>query len=352
MAGVNQSTEGGTNETAEGQNALDMDAAEINKFAGEVYEDGKKVSSQEAKTGKETPAKTQTPAQKAAAAAAAAKDGEDEDEHEDDGAETKQNGPRDPTIQKRINIAVGKQRQAERERDAATANYKALEARLAKLEAGGGKTPAQQATEQKDPNAEPSPDDYDFGEADVKYIKDLAKWEVRQELKAQKTGAEKEQLTAAQRAQNDAAQKSLDKFFKAGAAKFGEDYQEKVSDESIKISPTLAKLLLDSDNGVDIAFDITADANLAKKVSAMTPERQAAWFGSYEDQHYSSDTADADEDELDEDEKPEVKVTASKPVSKAPKPPNHKNRGGGSSESATAATSDFAAFERMASKQR
>lgn len=347
MAGVNQSTSGGTNETPEGQNALDMDAAEINKFAGEAYEDGKPVSTQTPKNGKEAAAKPQTPAQKAAAIAAA-KD-EDGDEGTDDNAAEVKTHKTDKTIQQRINIAVGKQRQAERDRDAANTRYSALEARLAKLE-GGGQTPAQKAQTAKDPNAEPDPKDFPYGEADEAYIRAVARYEVRQELKDQQESGKKEQLTAAQKAENEATKAAIGKFFEAGAKKFGDDYQEKVSDENIKISPTLVKLLLDSDNGVDIAFDITADADLAKKVSAMTPERQAAWFGSYEDQHYSSDTADADEED-DEGEKPEVK-TPSKPVSRAPKPPVHKNRGGGSSEAVTAATSDFAAFERMATKQR
>lgn len=347
MTNDKSSATGGTNEGEDG-NALDMDAVEINKFAGESYEDGKKVT-KEVKTGKEAPAKFQTPAQKAAAAAAET-GAADEDDDDDDAPAVKQKPSK--TVQQRIDIAVAKQRQAERDRDAATTKYSALEARLAALEKG--KTPSQQQQSKViDPDKEPDPENYDFGEADTKFIKDLARWEVKQELKADKNKDALAKQSDEQKAANDKAQKSLDKFFAAGSEKFGEDFQDKVTSEDIKISPMLAKLMLDSENGVDIAFDIASDAKLAKKVSAMSgdPARQAAWFGSYEDQHYSSDTADAEDEDEDEDETPPVKT--SKPaVSRAPKPPAHKNRGGGSSESQSAATSDFAAFERMATKQR
>lgn len=348
MAGLNDNdTKGGTNEDV--GNAMD-DAAELNKFAGESYEDGKKVSEQESKTGKEAPAKFQTPAQKAAAAAAAGgtKDADEDDGEGDDDAPAGK--AKDPTIQKRINIAVGKQRQAERERDAANAKFTAMEARLAALE----KTPAQKAASEKvkDPNKAPVAEDYDYGEADLNFIKDTVRYETRKELGAVKENETKTQQTAAQKVAQDNAQKELDTFFANGAVKFGEDFQEKVTSEDMKITPQLAKLLLDSKNGIDIAFDLTADTKLAAKVSALAgdPAKQAAWFGSYEDKYYPSDTADADEDE-DEDEAPVVKPT-SKPISKAPKPPAHKNRGGGSSEAATASTSDFAAFERMATSKR
>lgn len=355
MAGVNQSTSGGTNETNEGQNALDMDAAEINKFAGESYEDGKVITTQTPKTGKEVAAKPQTPSQKAAATAAAKGAEVDDDDGDDDDTGADKRTPDHKSAQARINIAVGKQRQAERERDASTASFKALEARLAKLEAGGG-TPAQQAAAAKviDPNAEPDPANYDYGEADLKYVRDLARYETRKELGAIKETEKKQELTAAQQQANADATKALDKFFKAGTTKFGENYKEMVSNDDIKITPQLVKLMLDSDNGVDIAFDLASDEKLAAKVSALagSPDKQAAWFGAYEAQHYSSDTADADEDEDGKEEEIPAAKVASKPVSKAPKPPVHKNRGGGSSEAASASTSDFAAFERMANAKR
>lgn len=349
MAGLNDNnTSGGTNEDV--GNAMD-DAAELNKFSGEVYEDGKKVSEQESKTGKEAPQKFQTPSQKAAAAAAAGGTKTTDEGEEDEDGEVKPNTSKDPTIQKRINIAVGKQRQAERERDAANAKFTAMEARLAALE----KTPAQKATEAKvkDPNKAPVADDYDYGEADIEFIKDTVRYETRKELGAVKETETKVAQTAAQKANEAAAQAELNKFFAAGKEKFGDDYEEKVTSEDMKITPQLAKLLLDSKNGIDIAFDLTADPKLAAKVSALAgdPVKQAAWFGSYEDKYYPSDTADADEDE-DEGTKPEVKTPTSKPISRAPKPPEHKNRGGGSSEAATASTSDFAAFERMATAKR
>lgn len=349
MAGKNEGGESGVEAGDTDNNALNNDAKELAKFTGEVYQDG--VKQAPAAKAPAAGAKAQTPAQKAAAAAAESA-GTDADDDDDDGDDEATKRDRSRTTQARINKAIGKQRQAERDRDAANARYTAMEQRLAKLE--GGKT--QQQTKQVDPDAEPKAEDYDYGEADLKYIKDLAKYETRQELKNQKEKGVKDEQTAAQKAAAVAVDKAFKAFFDAGTEKFGENFHAQVSDESIKITQPLAALLLDSEHGIDIAFDISSDAALAKKVSAMSPERQAAWFGSYEEQHYSSDTADADDDDEGDEEpvtpaKP-AKAATSKPISQAPKPPAHKNRGGGSSEQVSGSTSDFAAFERMALAKR
>lgn len=342
-----------------GEATVDTTSEELGKFTGFAVHDGETIKPEAKQTGGKAQGVEKTTPAKAAAATKAAPTKRGSDDEDDAGDDDDTVAPaaeqRAKSAQDRINKAVAKQRSAERERDAATARFTSLESRLAAIE-GGRATPAAQtaqtpsqraAVSQQDP--EPDVAKYEYGEADAKYIRDLARWEVRQELAAAETRktqqAQQQQLTTEQQKE----QKQRDDFFAKGAAKFGDDFESIVGNESIKIALPLYLLLLDSDNGTDIAFDIASDPDLGKKVSAMTPARQAAWFGSYEEANYSSDTADAD-GETEEEETPVVKP--SKPISKAPPPPKHKNKGGGKSETTTADTNDFAAFEAMASKQR
>lgn len=339
MSGIS-STEGNVNSllTPEDQAA---------KFTGAATHDGEPLPATAKQT--EGKAKGVTPskaAREAAATKTAKKDEPEGDEGEEGDGETVAATPAVKSAQDRINKAVAKQRIAERERDALTKRLDAMEARL---NAPAAKTPLQQQAAAKE-GAEPKPEDYTYGEADVKFIRDTARWEVRQELAESKAKEAKtvqtQQLTAAQ----TAAVKALDDFYAKGTTEFGDDFRDAVTSEDIKITQSLAELLLDSDHGVDIAWDIASDPDLGKKVSAMTASRQAAWFGSYEEQNYSSDSEGAEEEE-EEAVTTVAKPASTKPTSRAPKPPVHKNRGGGKTETNVSGdTNDFAAFERQALK--
>lgn len=344
MAGVQgESTDTGTD-----------DSAEIGKFTGFSVKDGE-VQEAPKKSGGVAQG-LETPAQKAAAAkAAAAAKGNDDD---DEGTEKPDKTEQHKSAQDRINKAVAKQRNAERERDDLRTGNDALTKRLDALEArlsAGTATPAQRQEAKAQAakvDGEPKAEEYEFGEADIKFIRDTARWEVKQELAEQAAAKKQDKKAKEQSNEQQETGKAWATFFAAGAEKFGDDYEDTVRNEDLKVGPTLAALLLDSLNGVDIAFDIASDPELGKKVSAMTVARQAAWFGSYEETNYPSPSGDAEEEDEEKVAKPAPKAPPSKPISRAPKPPVHKNRGGGSSESASADTDDFAAFERMAKTQR
>ncbi len=306
--------------------------ADLASFKGFATKDGEVIAPKADKTA-DKPVKTAPAADKVAARA------DSSDDDDDSGADQ-----RHKSAQDRINKAVGRQRAAERERDRLAAENATTKARIDALEARLNGGSQQQQTQQRakvDPNA-PNPADYEYGEADIKFIRDLTAYEVRKELAADKETQSKSQQTQEQARQQAALIKARDKFLAAGETKYGADFEDLVTIDELKISPTLAQLLLDSDVGVDIAYELASDPDEAKKVSAMAPHRQAAWFGRKETE-FSSESSDADE----EDDNPSVVKTT-----KAPKPPTLKNRGGGSSQPISAATNDFAAFERMASKQK
>lgn len=244
---------------------------------------------------------------------------------------------RHKSAQTRINKAVGKQRAAERESARLRDENTRLSARLDAIEArlngeSAGKKP------KSDPNA-PQPDDYENGELDMQYIRDSARYEARKEFEAQNRKSTETQKSQEQAAQQREMQKRLDSFVQSGLGKY-DDFDEVVLDDGLNISQTLGELFLESEHGPDIAYAMASDPNEAKRVSAMTPSRQAAWFGQKEAE-LSSESSDAG------DPPPEGGARTPK-TTQAPPIPKAKARGNGASQATSAATSDFAAFERMA----
>lgn len=256
-------------------------------------------------------------------------------------AETDANRTR--SAQARIDKAVGRQRSAERERDSLRQANTTLETRLAALEARINAPPIDTNTKQKrpvDPSA-PSPEDYDFGELDARYIADIARHETRKEIAAQQQHHQQQTQQTQQTAAQRDWQRRASEFKDKGLDKY-DDFEDVVLDNDTPISPTLAELAFESDNGPDILYALASDLKEAKKVSALSPARQAAWFGKREAE-LSSEEPDADEDG--EEQSPAAK---SPKVPRAPSPPTTRSRGSGGQQQISAATADFAAFEKMA----
>jgi hypothetical protein len=253
------------------------------------------------------------------------------------------------TLQDRINAATRKQRTAERERDA-------LAARVAALEAGG--KPAPLTTPEKgskdDPDTSPDPTKFEYGEMDSGYIRALARFETRQEIAANQKKQNETQLTAKEQeaAEKFATQKAA--FEEAGSEKY-DDFADVVMDNTFSktnpsgwpLSDVLGAMLLDSEQGPDIAYMLASDIKLAKEVFGKSPARQAAWFGVEEAKRSAGSGATED--------KPDAAAEAAKPgtkvVSKAPTPIT-RARGQGSNSSVPGSTTDFAAFEAVAMGRR
>lgn len=236
------------------------------------------------------------------------------------------------SAQERINKAVAKQRAAERRADAAEASIRAMEVRFAGLEARvNGTLPS--TAPKPDPNA-PNPDDYEFRDVDTRYLADLSRYEAR---KAIAEDRQQEQAVLTRRQQEAAAQQfqaNLEALEAKGAA-LHEDFSDVVFGD-VPISKTIADLTFDSEHGPAIIYDLASNIEEAKKVSAMSPARQAAWFGRKEAERSSAT--------------PGAGVTPK--VSQAPRPLSMTARGSSGTQRIDASTTDFSAFERMVKQQR
>jgi len=268
--------------------------------------------------------------------------GETGDQNQQQGQQPPAKAVKDP--QQRINQAVKRQRTAERERDAARAEMRTLSERLARLEGavstGGARQPLtnqNQQTNNASGGTPPNPASYEYGDLDTRYIADLARFEARQAFRAEQ--AQEQQRTQSTRASEQQAAKveSLRTFEAKGLEKY-DDFDEVViasaNANEWPLTPTVGELVMESDHGPDVAYFLATHHDVAHRVAKMTPAKQAAWFGQQE-ALLSSQSADAST--------PKVPSQT-----KAPPLPAARIQGGGNRTQVSADTSDFAAFEAMA----
>ena len=271
------------------------------------------------------------------------------DEGGDEGGEPGQTPPaakpKTKSAQERIDQAVKRQREAERRAVEADTRYRTLEERLARIEAGGRPlTNQDSAANTPDPNA-PDPSKYQYGELDTKFIADLARYETRKEIEAEKAQRNQASQTAAQAEQ----QKARDAFVEAGTAKY-EDFREAVIDTAIRnewpLSQTVGQLAFESPVGPDILYALASDHAEAKRVAGLSEARQAAWFGALEARISAGSSAANDRTPP---TRPAVVTTT-----KAPPPPLRRVLGGTGTapQTITPDTTDFSAFEAMAMQKR
>lgn len=306
-------------------------------------------------TAAERLAQLDKPAKAAKAAAQGAEDGEEgeaegADKDEDEEGEEEQRQPErrarrnDP--QKRISEAVGRQRAAERRAEAAERALSDLNARMARLE-GGGLTPRQNGgsngATQSDQNTPPDPADYQYGELDTKFIADTARFETLKTLREEDQRRQIESRSQRESAAQHEAAAKYQSFETAGLTRY-DDFHEVVTESAQRgewsLSPILASLLVDSDNGPDIAYHLASNPAEAAKVFAMTPAQQARWFGQRDAVLASAPGATG------------RTVDTSRVISQAPDVPRREARGTGSRQQVAPDTTDFAAFEKLAQPAR
>lgn len=331
---------------------IETDAAQMDKFAGFAVKDGEVIKAA-------APAAKQNANAKPIAAKGAAKaEGADEQ-----GAEGDDDGDKHNSAEKRIGQAVGRQRAAERRADKAERDLAAVNERVARLEgaaSAGGLTPQQKAATA--PKA-PEPKDYDGGEYDARYLADVAKFEARQAVaeatKTVRTESQAAALTQEQQRAVAAFTKARDDFA-AKATETYDDFEDVVFDDANPVTATLAELSMDSEHGARIMYELAQDRKEATRVSKLSAARQAAWFGrqeaALEDPSDDTDAGDGDDGDGEQEQRSSARQSGPKAkVSKAPPVPEYNARGNGAVPKTSAATPDFAAFERLANgaqKQR
>lgn len=254
---------------------------------------------------------------------------------------------------------------AERERDAAVARADRAEALLAaKSDKKTEDLTYKPKNERKEISGKPDPFDakkYEYGELDAKYIADLTRWTV---LDAQDEAKQAEQTTRLSKADAE-AQEAFDErvaaFTEAGVEKFGDDFQAVLDSTNLPnndpnywpLSAALGELIFESEVGTDVALDLASNPKEARRINAMSPLRQATWFGVKEAELLAGSGASSEEDENGAapagTKKPTPKLPAAK-ESKAPLPLANARRlnGAGGNRVPDGATPDFAAFEAQA----
>lgn len=265
--------------------------------------------------------------------------------------------PRKKSFQERIDELTNARRSAEREAQDERTKREDLERRLAALETAS--RPADKPAEPPkggdqppvpDGPKKPSPDDYDFGEFDARYIEALANYHVDTKLAARERAAEesrKQEQETQTKQQQEAAEKqrafrqAFEESVAETATKY-DDFQEKVFGGAERgeyaLSVDLANIIAESPVGGDIVYHLATNPEESGKVHAMTPLEQARWAGRMEARFSAEQGA--------------APVKGNSVPAKAPKAPEPvpQAKGAGGQFEAGPDTSDFRAFEARYSK--
>lgn len=215
------------------------------------------------------------------------------------------------SVSERIGDLTARARTSERRVEQLQAELEALKS---------GKTPL--TASQSDDKGEvvaPDPADFDYGELDPKYIAALARHETAQALKQSRAEeAQSRQAEAADAKRQEQATK-VDSLVQAGVklhADFDEVVMQGARDGVWDLSKDLFELIVDSEYGPHIAYELAKDPAEAERVFKLTPAQQAAFFGRQEAKFEAA--------------KPSQRKAP--PVSQVPPPPKTPKSGSGSTK--------------------
>lgn len=268
-------------------------------------------------------------------------------EEEDEPEAPKEKPKKKNSVQERINEAVGKQRNAERERDA-------LQAELEKLRNKATEpTPTPEKADDKPTDTMPKPDDvnedgtekYPLGEWDPAYNRAVTAWSVKQELEAYKAEQAQKDAEAAEDAESRKALEALQSTWteqRNAAQERYPDFEEKgleLVDTFGSIEPQygeyLSQTIMSMDHGADVLYYLANNLDVAQEIVDMGARKATIALGRLEAQF-----SDVGEKE------PSRKVT------KAPTPPPS-NRGSAVARPAVPVdTDDLRAFEQEFYKKK
>jgi hypothetical protein len=187
---------------------------------------------------------------------------------------------------------------------------------------------SRQAPKQPEPEpteeAEPDPASYEYGETDVRYIKDVAKFEVRREIAANEAkNAEARKAETVQSRWQQEVSKAVDKY---------PDFEDRVfggaERREWQLTPVAKDAIFDCDSPADVAYHLATNPTEAARIARLSPLAQVREIGKLEAK-------------LAEPTKPTPKTATDAP------PPPPQIRGNGGRFTVAADTSDFAAFEKQ-----
>lgn len=199
-------------------------------------------------------------------------------------------------------------------------------------EAKKGKEPAKDdakpaAPEESDPA--PKPDDYEFGEADSKYIAEFARWNARQEFKAER---EREQIATELNTIEDGWNTAVaSEDITAEYPDFADVVTKGAAEEKWDCTPLMALGIKSSPVGPHIAYELAKNPAEATRIANLPSVEQAWELGQLAGKHAARVAG----------KKAEAEAPApTKVASSAPPPPAHRSRGSGGQSNDMSSTYD------------
>lgn len=255
-------------------------------------------------------------------------EGEDGDESGDEGSEGDDGQPSAEESQK-IKDLTERAEKAERE---------ASEAKAAAEKAG---VVFGAADEDVTIPEEPDASKYEFGDKDLEYIKDHAKWEAKMETLQEQAKA---RFTSEAASLEAKWTKNL-----VEAVKNYPDFDEVVvagakdEEKGWPCPPVIALGIKDSDVGYHIAYDLAKNPDEATRISKLSPLEQAREFGRLEERHFAKVERAKKKAERDADRD---RNGQPRRVTRAPNPPKRRVSGNSGRSAVPYDTDDFDAFEK------
>jgi hypothetical protein len=160
----------------------------------------------------------------------------------------------------------------------------------------------------------PDPADYEFGEADSKFIADWSRWNTRQEHRQfQQEQSFRQELDAIEQGWKGAISKPeiAEKY-----PDFAEKVTQGAADQKWECSVPMALLIKNSDVGPDVAYELASNPTEAARLAKMDPQDLLLEFGRLEGRVSAKASAPA-------------APPAPKRTTDAPKPPSNRSRGSG-----------------------
>lgn len=192
----------------------------------------------------------------------------DKADESDEGEKDADKGRSKPPSRRIAEITAAR-RLAERERDEALAELARLKGSTTEVDG-------------EDPEPDPNDDKYRFGEADPQYLRDIARWEVRAETRAEREKAAKEvqeRASEAEKARIEAVTSELNEKWaekaQSGKAKY-EDFEDKVvktaAAKEWPLLPLSAAAVAASDVGDDVAYHLATNRADADRLAGIERE--------------------------------------------------------------------------------
>lgn len=121
----------------------------------------------------------------------------------------------------------------------------------------------------------PQPDDF---ESHADYVRAVAKWEIKQELKAEKEQAQKAEIQKEFSSKRERFAKQSEEIAKAES-----DFEEVMDGvEGIPMSPALQSIFLESDQGARLAYELARNPDEFRRVNSLSPLAAAREIGKIE----------------------------------------------------------------------